>query len=88
MAGSQRDKAESIAFLLPFFGFLLLMPPAVLVFSMPSSIAGVPIIILYIFAIWGGLIIGAAWLARRLSHSIGNQPVSSELPPLGEDQAG
>lgn len=86
MAGSQRDKVESIAFLLPLFGFLLLMPPAVLAFSLPSAIAGVPIIVLYIFAIWGGLIIGAAWLARRLAQPFEDQSVASEPPPLGEDQ--
>ena len=81
MTGPVRDKTLSLALLLPLAGLFLLMPPMVLVFSMPSDIAGLPVIIVYIFAVWGFLIIGAAWLARRLA------PPSELAPPLNAPPA-
>lgn len=92
MAGPSRDKTRSLALFLPLSGLFFLMPPAVLAFSMPASIAGVPIIILYIFAVWGFLIIGAAWLAHRLAARPGPEtpllpPVADERSPLGQDRA-
>lgn len=76
MARPNSDKTGSVALLLPLFGLFLLMPPAVLAFSMPATIAGVPLIVLYLFAVWGALIVGAAWLARRLR------------PPSDQDRTG
>jgi len=67
MNGPARDKTLSLALLLPLAGLFLLMPPMVLVFSMPNDVAGLPVIVVYIFAVWGSLVIGAAWLARRLA---------------------
>jgi len=87
MAGHSGDKIQSVALLLPLLGLFLLMPPAVLVFSMPSTIGGLPIIVLYIFTVWGLLIMGAAWLARRLRTPPDIQPPSSAPSPLGQDQA-
>ncbi|MEZ5934039.1 MAG: hypothetical protein R3F54_19285 [Alphaproteobacteria bacterium] len=66
MAGPSRDKIESLALVLPFLGLFLLMPPAVLAFGVPAMIAGVPLIVIYLFAVWALLIVIAAWLARRL----------------------
>ena len=78
--------------LLPLIGLFLLMPPAVLAFGMPGTIGGVPLIVLYIFAIWAFMIVGAAWLARRLDTSLDLEtmplrPPSTDTPPSGQDDA-
>lgn len=81
MARLSRDKTRSLALLLPLFGLFLLMPPAVLAFGMPTTIGGVPLIVLYIFAVWAILIVGAAWLARRLDAPIDLAETISPVRP-------
>jgi hypothetical protein len=51
---------------LPVFGLFLLMPPLISLFAAPAAFGGVPLIVLYLFAVWAGLIACAALLARRL----------------------
>jgi hypothetical protein len=88
-----RDKTRSLALLLPLAGLFLLMPPAVLAFGMPRTIGGVPLIVLYIFAVWGFLIVGAAWLARRLGapldldETLPVDPAETEEAPSDRDDA-
>jgi hypothetical protein len=61
------SKAADAAVVLPVFGVFLLMPPLISLFAAPAAILGVPLIVLYLFAVWGGLIACAALLARRLN---------------------
>ena len=67
MATGRKDKTTHLALLLPLIGTFLLMPPAVLVFDLPINLGGIPLIVVYLFAIWGFLITGALILARQLS---------------------
>lgn len=67
MATGPADKTYNLALLLPLCGLFLLMPPAVLAFDIETTIAGIPMIVVYIFAVWALLILGAALLARRLA---------------------
>jgi hypothetical protein len=68
-------KAADAAVVLPVFGMFLLMPPLISLFATPAAIRGVPLIVLYLFAVWGGLIVCAALLARRLDPAVA-QPQS------------
>ena len=61
-----RRKLESGMFALAGFGGLLFVPPLVLVFNQRNSLFGVPQIVIYLFAVWGLLILGAAVLTRYL----------------------
>lgn len=59
-------RLRDAAALLPLLGTLLLMPPLVTLFAVGIDIAGVPLVVVYLFAVWLGLIVCAALLARRL----------------------
>jgi hypothetical protein len=56
------------AIALPFIGLFLLMPPVVTLF-VGTHVAGVPLVVAYIFAVWLGLVLAAALLARRLDDA-------------------
>lgn len=61
--GRLRDAAT----LLPVLGLVLLMPPVVTLFvAAGADVAGVPLVVVYVFGTWLGLVAAAAWLARRL----------------------
>ena len=62
-------RLRDMALLLPLAGFLLTMPPLVMIFSRDTLVLGVPLLYLYFFALWCVLIFGGAALARRLSHA-------------------
>ena len=59
-------KLRDAALILPLLGAFLLLPPLPLVFMSPARLAGIPLIVLYIFGVWLVLILTALWLARRL----------------------
>lgn len=54
------------AVVLPFATAALLLPPLVLVFAQPSLVAGIPLIILYIYGVWALAVLGAFLIARHL----------------------
>ena len=60
-------KSRESGFLLPIVGFLALVPPVISLFADDARIFGVPMIILYISFVWLMLIVGARWLAHRMS---------------------
>jgi hypothetical protein len=62
-------KLESAALFFTVFGTMLLLPPLVLLFNIRVRFLGVPTEVIYLFAVWLGLIAGGAWFARRLPHS-------------------
>lgn len=45
-------------------GVLLLFPPLLGIFNRPGSLLGVPILPLYLFTVWGALLL-TGWLASR-----------------------
>ena len=55
------------ALLIPVFGAFLMLPPILGLFDGPHAFAGIPILHIYVFAVWFGLILGAALLSRPLS---------------------
>ncbi len=61
--------ARDVAAVLPFVLALLLIPPAILIFARPVMIAGVPLIVVYLFGIWALAIISATVIARRFSRA-------------------
>ena len=57
--GERRADREELAFLLPFFGTLLLVPPLVnLVIGKRMLLFGIPLESLYLFGVWLLIIIG------------------------------
>lgn len=64
----RRRRAEALAALLPVAGLFLLMPPFIRVFAHDGRILGAPSVLVFILAVWIGLILGARRLARRLAR--------------------
>lgn len=62
----RQRKARDRAFIVPLFGLMMLMPPVVGAFALPASVLGVPLIVVYLFAVWAALIVHARFLARAL----------------------
>lgn len=64
-------KISDRALILPLIGCFLLTPPLAAIFQLDIRIFGIPFTGLYLFAVWAGLIIGAARLSRQLQHGAG-----------------
>jgi hypothetical protein len=64
-------RTRDAATLLPFLAAVLLAPPVILVFARPAAPWGVPLIVLYVFAVWGATILAGFLLARRLKRPPG-----------------
>lgn len=73
-----RSRREDGALLLPFFGTVALLPPALNLFVRGELTFGVPLILSYLFAVWVALILGAVLLSRSASF---------RLEPVGEEQS-
>lgn len=52
--------------MVPLLGVFLLMPPFVLLFVGPQAVFGIPLIVLYLFGVWGAVVLATWRLARRL----------------------
>ena len=59
-------RARDAAWVLPLLGLLLLMPPVIVLFAVPFGLAGVPLIVVYVFGVWLALVVAAALLGHRL----------------------
>ncbi|HBA86808.1 MAG TPA: hypothetical protein DCZ75_02140 [Geobacter sp.] len=46
-------------------GLAALYPPLLGAFNRPGSVLGIPILPLYLFTVWGGLVLAGWLLARR-----------------------
>lgn len=60
---------RDMASILPVAAIVLFLPPMILVFSAPVLVAGVPLIVLYLYGIWAGIILVALLVARRLEDA-------------------
>lgn len=61
-------KARDRALILPAVGAVLFLPPVARIFEIDVRIGGVPLVVIYLFAVWAALIVGAAALSHRLSE--------------------
>ena len=59
-------KLEHAAFMLPVFGAVLLLPPLLDAFAVRDSLFGIPIEVLYLFAVWILLIVGAGLVSWHM----------------------
>lgn len=62
--GAPLRRWRDTAILLPVFGTLLLMPPLIGLPVGPHRLFGIPLVVLYVFGIWAGLILVALLLCR------------------------
>lgn len=60
----ERRRTVGGMLLLTILGSLLMLPPAVYVFSQPIGHFGIPQIVFYLFAVWLLMIVGTAVLAH------------------------
>ena len=47
---------------------MLLLPPLAGIFQSEAKLFGIPVTLLYLFAIWLALIVGTAWLSQALTR--------------------
>ncbi|MFO1363409.1 MAG: hypothetical protein U1F45_13195 [Burkholderiales bacterium] len=71
------SRARDAARVLPLAGFFLLLPPVIAPFAAPADVLGVPLVVVYLGAVWLGLVAVAALLARVLAPP----PARPEAPP-------
>ncbi|MFT7569490.1 MAG: hypothetical protein ACI9JL_000512 [Paracoccaceae bacterium] len=77
----RKVRERSVALLL--LGVAFLMPPIAGISLIDSDIGGIPVPMVYLFAIWALLIVGAAALARGLRDS--GDSSSTTRPPGAPD---
>ena len=63
-----RSRVRDGALILPLAGLLLLCPPLLGLFVSDIGLFGAPLIVCYVFAVWGGLIL----VSRRLARALGD----------------
>ena len=66
---ADRSRLETAALVLPIFGALLCVPPLLGVFNVPVTIFGIPVVAMYLFSVWVGLIVATFVLSRALSRN-------------------
>ena len=73
MRRSQADEqgVRDAATLLPVAAAVLLLPPFILVFAAPVLIAGIPLIVVYVFGVWAAIVLCAWLVARRHVQRVG-----------------
>ena len=69
MRGLPSRRLNDIAAIAPIIGFVLLPPPVIVLFATMGTLLGAPVILVYLFVVWFGLILAAAILSRRLARS-------------------
>ena len=57
-------KPNDAATLLPIAAAVLFLPPFILVFAAPVLVAGIPLIVVYVFGAWAFVVL-CAWLVAR-----------------------
>lgn len=79
-----RQRTRDAALVLPILGAFLLISPAASVFNSTSTVLGLPVVVLYVFGVWLGLILAAIGLARRLSAD-DDRPLVADPPEETDD---
>ncbi|QRZ15046.1 hypothetical protein JWJ88_19070 [Paracoccus methylovorus] len=68
------DRQRDAGFVLPLFGALLLLPPFINLFLVRRLLWGIPLEVIYLFAVWVGLVVGAWRLSRVLDTRLPSDP--------------
>ena len=76
-----RRRTIGAALFFTLFGTIAIMPPLLFVATGNADIFGVPVAMVYIFAIWIFLIVGASVLARYLPHDEPTPPMRQDRQP-------
>lgn len=66
-------RVRDIACVVPFVATLLFLPPVILVFSAPVTLAGIPLIVVYLYIAWAALIFATFLVARHLDRDEADQ---------------
>lgn len=69
---SRTRNVRDAAAILPVAAIFLLLPPVILIFSAPVLIAGIPLIVLYVYGVWACLILIALLVALRVEDADGD----------------
>ncbi|WP_199224749.1 hypothetical protein [Falsochrobactrum shanghaiense] len=84
-----RGKREDFAALIPVFGAILLMPLLANLFLTRTRLFGLPLDMLYLFAVWGLLICGAIglsyWLPNIGASGEEDEHGKNRLPQSGNE---
>lgn len=83
-----RRKLENAAFVLPVFGAALIVPPLINVFNVPMMVGGVPVEVIYLFAVWTLMIGATAWLSRHMGHGTSNDGEAQPPPEASRGDDG
>lgn len=78
-------KTSDRALILLLVGCVLLLPPVASIFQLDLRIMSIPFTGIYLFAVWGGLIVGAAILSRRMQSNADRVDAQSEPPAEQKD---
>ena len=81
-----RRKLVAAAFFFALFGVLAFLPPLILLFRFDQRIAGVPIETVYVFVLWGLLVVGAAWFSAMLPDDLPGSRREGEGAPGSEPE--
>jgi hypothetical protein len=77
-----RPRTREAAVLIPLLGVFLILPPILGLFDGPHSVAGIPLLHLYLCAVWFGLVVASFWLSRRLAREAAEpEPPRDPGPP-------
>lgn len=85
--GSDAQAARDAATILPVAAAVLLLPPFMLVFTAPVLVAGIPIIVVYVFAAWASIVLGAWLVARHLARKPDSVDALAEADATGEESS-
>ncbi|WPZ32576.1 hypothetical protein T8K17_15135 [Thalassobaculum sp. OXR-137] len=77
-----RTKVRDAVALMVLLGTWLVMPPMLSVVNQPTSVFGIPTIVVYVFAVWAGLIVVTRIVARRAGRAYERE--DRHLDPEGE----
>ena len=78
-----RTKVRDAVALMVVLGTWLVMPPMLDVVNQPTSVFGIPTIVVYVFAVWAGLIVFTRIVAMRAGRAFDRE--ERRLDPEGPD---
>ena len=77
-----RTKVRDAVALMVLLGTWLVMPPMLDVVNQPTTVFGIPTIVVYVFAVWAGLILFTRLVATRAGRALEREERMPE--PEGE----